>query len=58
MRSGRMPKPGDVVLAYVQFADSFEVKVRPALVIITHATIEMVTRRIRVSVLDFCKYLI
>lgn len=28
-----MPKPGDVVLAKVQFTDTFEVKTRPALVL-------------------------
>ena len=28
-----MYKPGDVVLATIQFADSFEVKIRPALVL-------------------------
>ena len=28
-----MLKPGDVVLAHVQFADSFEVKLRPAVVL-------------------------
>ena len=28
-----MPKPGDVVLAKVQFTDTFEIKIRPALVL-------------------------
>jgi len=28
-----MPKPGDIVLANVQFTDTFEVKKRPALVL-------------------------
>jgi mRNA interferase MazF len=28
-----MPEPGDVMLAKVQFTDTFEVKVRPALVL-------------------------
>lgn len=28
-----MPKPGDIILAKVQFTDSFEVKERPALVL-------------------------
>lgn len=28
-----MPKPGDVVLATIQFADSFEVKRRPVLIL-------------------------
>jgi mRNA interferase MazF len=28
-----MPKPGDIVLASVQFADSYEIKKRPALVL-------------------------
>ena len=33
MRPGRMLKPGDVVLAKIQFTDTFEVKVRPAVVL-------------------------
>ena len=33
MRSGKMSKAGDVVLAKIQFIDSFEIKTRPALVI-------------------------
>lgn len=33
MRCGIMPKPGDVILATVQFTDTFEVKKRPALVL-------------------------
>ena len=33
MRPGSMPKPGDVILAHVQFTDTFEVKKRPALVL-------------------------
>lgn len=33
MRLGRMYKLGDVVLAQVQFTDTFEIKKRPALVL-------------------------
>lgn len=33
MNSGKMPKAGDVVLAEVQFTDTFEIKTRPALVL-------------------------
>ncbi len=33
MRLGKMLKPGDVVLTQVQFTDTFEVKIRPALVL-------------------------
>ena len=33
MRFGKMPKAGDVILATVQFVDTFEVKKRPALVL-------------------------
>ena len=33
MRHGSMPKFGDVVLAEVQFVDTFETKKRPALVL-------------------------
>jgi mRNA interferase MazF len=33
MRLGKMPKPGDVILASVQFTDTAEVKVRPAVVL-------------------------
>jgi mRNA interferase MazF len=33
MRPGRMPKFGDVILAEMQFADTFEIKKRPALVL-------------------------
>ena len=33
MRRGRMLKPGDVVLAKVQFTDSFQIKKRPVLVL-------------------------
>ncbi|MBI1970337.1 type II toxin-antitoxin system PemK/MazF family toxin [Candidatus Woesearchaeota archaeon] len=33
MRLGNVLKPGDVVLAAVQFTDTFEVKKRPALVL-------------------------
>jgi mRNA interferase MazF len=33
MRYGKMPKPGDVVLANMQFTDTFEIKKRPALVL-------------------------
>ena len=33
MRLGKMYKAGDVVLTKIQFADSFEVKKRPALIL-------------------------
>lgn len=33
MRRGRMLKSGDIVLTMVQFADTFEIKTRPALVL-------------------------
>jgi mRNA interferase MazF len=33
MRLGKVPKPGDVILATVQFADTDEVKVRPAVML-------------------------
>ena len=33
MKRGKMFEPGDVVLARVQFTDTFEVKQRPALVL-------------------------
>src|SRR3990167_10361119 len=33
MTSGKMYKPGDVVLAKVQFTDTFEIKIRPALIL-------------------------
>lgn len=33
MRHGKMPKPGDVIIAQIQFTDTFEVKKRPALVL-------------------------
>jgi mRNA interferase MazF len=33
MRSGNMLKPGDVILANVQFTDTYEVKKRPCLVL-------------------------
>jgi mRNA interferase MazF len=33
MRLGKMLKPGDVILASVQFTDTAEVKIRPALVL-------------------------
>ena len=33
MRLGMMLKPGDVIIAQVQFTDTFEVKKRPALVL-------------------------
>ena len=33
MRSGIMPRFGDVILAEVQFVDTFEVKARPAVVL-------------------------
>ena len=33
MRHGKMPKPGEIVLAKVQFTDTFEIKKRPALVL-------------------------
>ena len=32
-----MYKPGDVILTYVQFADSFEIKKRPAVVLFSEA---------------------
>ncbi len=33
MKRGKMYKPGDVILAKVQFTDTFEIKTRPALVL-------------------------
>ena len=33
MRHGKMLKAGDVVLAKIQFTDTFEIKTRPALVL-------------------------
>jgi mRNA interferase MazF len=33
MRHGTMPKPGDVIIAQIQFTDTFEIKKRPALVL-------------------------
>jgi mRNA interferase MazF len=33
MRLGKVPKPGDVVLAKIQFTDTLEVKTRPAVVL-------------------------
>jgi len=33
MKSGKMLKSGDVVLAEVQYTDTFEIKTRPALVL-------------------------
>jgi mRNA interferase MazF len=33
MRHGKMPKSGDVVIAQIQFTDTFEIKKRPALVL-------------------------
>jgi mRNA interferase MazF len=33
MRLGKMPKPGDVILANVQFTDTAEIKIRPAVVL-------------------------
>lgn len=33
MKLGKKLRPGDVVLAYIQFADSFEVKKRPAVIL-------------------------
>ena len=33
MKLGNMFSPGDVVLAFVQFTDTFEVKTRPAVVL-------------------------
>jgi mRNA interferase MazF len=33
MRSGKMHKAGDVVLAKIQFMDTFEIKKRPALIL-------------------------
>ena len=34
IKSGKMYKPGDVILAFVQFTDSAEIKVRPAVVLL------------------------
>ena len=34
MRLGNVLKPGDVVLAKIQFTDTFEIKTRPALVLL------------------------
>jgi mRNA-degrading endonuclease toxin of MazEF toxin-antitoxin module len=36
MKSGTRYKAGDVVLLQVQFPDSYQVKVRPALILYTH----------------------
>ena len=36
MRIGKMPKAGDVVLVYAQFVNSFETKIRPAVVLYEH----------------------
>lgn len=33
MRYGKMPKFGDIILAEVQYTDTFEIKMRPALVL-------------------------
>lgn len=33
MRHGMMPKPGDIILAQIQFTDTYEIKKRPALVL-------------------------
>ena len=33
MKSGKMHRPGDVILAFVQFTDSAGIKVRPAVVL-------------------------
>ena len=33
MRFGKMHKTGDVILAQIQFTDTFEVKIRPAVVL-------------------------
>jgi mRNA interferase MazF len=33
MRRGKMPRAGDVVIAHVQFTDSREIKMRPAVVL-------------------------
>ncbi len=33
MKPGTTPKPGDVILANVQFTDTFEIKRRPAVVL-------------------------
>lgn len=32
-RHGKMPKPGDVIIASVQFTDTNEIKIRPAVVL-------------------------
>ena len=33
MRLGKVHKPGDVVLAYIQFVDTHEIKMRPAVIL-------------------------
>jgi mRNA interferase MazF len=33
MRPGSMPEPGDVILAKIQYTDTFEIKKRPAVVL-------------------------
>ena len=33
MKLGKKPRSGDVVLAYIQFADSFDIKKRPAAIL-------------------------
>ena len=33
MKNGKMLKPGDVILTKVQFTDTFEIKMRPAVVL-------------------------
>ncbi len=33
MRPGKVPKPGDVILTKLQFTDTFEVKIRPAVIL-------------------------
>ena len=33
MRPGKMYKPGDVILANIQYTDTYEIKTRPALIL-------------------------
>jgi mRNA interferase MazF len=33
MRNGKMYNPGDVILTKIQFTDTFEIKIRPALIL-------------------------
>jgi hypothetical protein len=34
MKSGKMLKPGDVILVQIQFIDTFEIKKRPAVILL------------------------